>query len=158
MEFWNLIEKQNLSCIGKLKGMSSDLNESVEYAKSFINAQNWCDQITDSYLGLYEEGIITIVLFKIESKQLNVDDCIWSITGDIPPAYITCDSAIDPISALDGYIGAMDEWVEAVQKGESVDELIPVNVEPTEEYADMLKSRLDLLFENIVKPHDAIIN
>ncbi|MCP4321039.1 MAG: hypothetical protein GY787_04165 [Alteromonadales bacterium] len=152
MDFWNLIDKQNLSCISKLNNISSDLNESVEYAKSFINAQIWCDQITDSYLGLYEEGIIAIVLFKIESKQSNVDDCIWSITGDIPPAYITCDSALDPISALDGYIGAMDEWVEAVQKGESVDELIPVNVAPTEGDAEMLKSRLDLLFENIVKP------
>ncbi|MEZ8255628.1 hypothetical protein AB6C79_23065, partial [Vibrio splendidus] len=135
-----------------------DLSESIEYAESYINAQNWCDQITDSYLGLYEEGIVTIVLFKIESEYSNVDDCVWCITGDIPPAYITCDSAVDPVSALGGYIGAMDDWVEAALKGKSVDELIPVNVAPTKEYAEMLKSRLDFLFENIVKPNDAVVN
>jgi hypothetical protein len=44
----------------------------------------------------------------------------------------------------------MSEWVDAVKNGRPVDELIPVNVPPTMEYADMLENRLNYLDTEIL--------
>jgi hypothetical protein len=43
-----------------------------------------------------------------------------------------------PYEALDGYIGAMEEWVEAAWLGKSVADLIPVNVPANPANAEML--------------------
>jgi Ni,Fe-hydrogenase III large subunit len=39
----------------------------------------------------------------------------------------------------------MEEWVESVFQGKSVEDMIPVNVPPEVEYAEMLKSRLEFI-------------
>jgi hypothetical protein len=44
----------------------------------------------------------------------------------------------------------MLEWVDAAEKGESVANLIPVNVPATKENANMLKARLDFLDAKIL--------
>jgi hypothetical protein len=72
------------------------------------------------------------------------------IVGDVPPAYITCHYAKTPYVALDGYIGAMEEWVEAAREGKSVADIIPVNVPATPAYAEMLGSRLKFLDKNVL--------
>jgi hypothetical protein len=39
----------------------------------------------------------------------------------------------------------MERWIEAVRAGTSLDNVIPVNVAPSRESADLLSSRLDLI-------------
>jgi len=78
----------------------------------------------------------------------------WVIVGDIPPAYLTCDQCPNPATALDGYIGAMLEWVDAAEKGEPVAELIPVNAPATRENAQRLKTRMSFLEENILSEYE----
>jgi hypothetical protein len=39
----------------------------------------------------------------------------------------------------------MERWVNAVRAGASLNNVIPVNVRPSREYADMLSSRLDYI-------------
>jgi hypothetical protein len=46
------------------------------------------------------------------------------------PAYMVTEQTPNPACALKAYIVLMRQWVEAVMKGESVEDLIPVNVEP----------------------------
>jgi hypothetical protein len=41
-------------------------------------------------------------------------------------------------------------WVNAVCSGDSINDLIPVNVPPERNYADMLNSRLDFLRKNFI--------
>lgn len=68
-----------------------------------------------------------------------MDEWIWILVGDLPPAYITCEESPNPASALDAYIGAMDEWVNAAKNGISTNGLIPANVAPTPENAEALQ-------------------
>ncbi len=72
------------------------------------------------------------------------------VVGDLPPAYITTEDAPNPATALDGYIGAMDDWVKAAKAGQSVADLIPVNVSPTVENAKRLESRLRFLDKEVL--------
>jgi hypothetical protein len=53
-------------------------------------------------------------------------------------------------SALEGYMFEMTKWVEAIEQGKSVEDLIPVNAPPTAEYADPLRRRLDFLRSEIL--------
>lgn len=75
---------------------------------------------------------------------------MWVIVGDLPPAYIVCDNAHTWQEALDAYAVEMMEWVKAVKEGRSIEDVIPVNVPPTVEYADMLESRCNLIWELFV--------
>jgi hypothetical protein len=125
----------------------SDMHvEASKYLRSF----DWCEEILKSYYGIGVGGIFGVFLFKIEPKSKDVDDWIWIIVGDLPSAYITAEESPNPACALDAYIGAMSEWVDAVKNGRPVDELIPVNVPPTMEYADMLENRLNYLDTEIL--------
>ncbi|TPI47412.1 hypothetical protein FJW05_10520 [Mesorhizobium sp. B2-9-1] len=72
------------------------------------------------------------------------------IVGDVPPTYIPADDAATPFEALDGYIGALEEWVKAARQGKSVAKLIPVNVDANPTNAEMLAGRLKFLDERIL--------
>jgi hypothetical protein len=74
------------------------------------------------------------------------------VVGDLPPAYLSSEYAKSPKDALDGYMGEMLAWVEAVEKGEPTDELIPNNGAPTLANAKTLRSRLEFLGREIL-PH-----
>jgi hypothetical protein len=121
-----------------------------ERACKYLLSHSWAAAIEQEYLGGGIDGILFIFLFKIQPARVGVDSWVWVIVGDIPSAYITCDECKTPYEALDGYIGEMEQWVEAVRAGKSVAELIPVNVPPTAKYAEMLSQRLDFLEENIL--------
>jgi hypothetical protein len=89
-------------------------------------------------------------LFQISPARQDVDEWVWVIVGDLPPAYITCEDSPNPACALDAYIGAMSEWVVAASSRSSVVELIPVNVEPSKENAERLRLRLKFIDDNIL--------
>lgn len=129
---------------------SLDLERAIAEARQFIGFYNWVEAIKAEYLGVAFEGIVYVFLFAIERTRMDVDPWVWVIVGDIPPAYITCDHAKTPFEALNGYVGAMEEWVAAALQGASVAELIPVNVPPTHDNAQNLSRRLQFIDEQIL--------
>ncbi len=119
-------------------------------ARAFLEYYEWCKRITEEYVGFIYPGIVGVFLFRFIPSREGVDEWVWVIVGDLPPAYITCEDSPNPATALDGYIGAMQEWVEAAERGTATDHLIPVNVDPTPENAARLKVRLEFLDEKIL--------
>jgi hypothetical protein len=75
---------------------------------------------------------------------------LGSAVGDIPPAYLSSEYARSPKEALEGYLAEMGVWVKAVENGDAVDDLIPVDGAPTMENARALKSRLTFLESEIL--------
>ncbi len=142
------------SCVDLIEEISdslpNDLLEKLGEAKTFLRSFRWVSTIDQAYLGDHVEGIIGIFLFKITPKLVGVDDYVWVIVGDLPNAYITVDDCPNPAAALDGYIGALEDWVSAVLNGEPTDELIPVDASESRENALALKSRLKFLDERIL--------
>jgi hypothetical protein len=97
-------------------------------------------------------GIFKVELDTAEAKRngLDIDEHIWILVGDLPPAYLSCEYARSPKDALDGYLGEMNAWVEAVEKGEPIEDLIPVNGAPTPANAQALRNRLEFLAREIL--------
>ncbi len=129
---------------------SGRLADCLRGAREFLLFYDWCREIREEYLGLYVDGIIGVFLFQISPSRVDVDEWVWVIVGDLPPAYLTCEDCPNPATALDGYIGAMSEWVEAASTGRSVAELIPVNVPATPVNAEKLRRRLEFLDERVL--------
>ncbi|WP_206532300.1 MULTISPECIES: hypothetical protein [unclassified Mesorhizobium] len=105
-----------------------ELDAARREARKYLEFYDWVSAIKGEYFGYGADGIIYIFLFEIVPGRPDVAQWIWVIVGDVPPTYIPCDDAKNPYEALDGYIGAMEEWVEAARQGKSVAKLIPVNV------------------------------
>ncbi|MBB6412206.1 hypothetical protein [Mesorhizobium sangaii] len=119
-------------------------------AREYIQFYDWGKNIKTEYFGYGAEGIVYIFLFEISPGRPDVPAWIWVIVGDVPPAYMPGDDVRTPYEALDGYIGAMEEWVEAARKGKSVAKLIPVNVPANPANAEMLGKRLKFLDEKVL--------
>lgn len=127
--------------------IDKEQNGLAREALAFIRGFSWCDAVLDLYEGIADPDILGVFLTRIRPARPDVDEWLWIIVGDLPPAYLVTDRAPNPACALDGYIGLMREWVNAAERGASVDDLIPVNVPPTREYAKMLGGRLRVLSE-----------
>ena len=139
---------------GESEEETKQLCEYLDEAKEYINYYSWHHGINNSYYGIGVGGIFAIFLFEIIPNREDIDNYVWVIVGDIPPAYITCEDAPNPACALDIYIGAMSESVQASIAGESVESLIPVNVPATPENGEMLKSRLEFLGEKVLSNYE----
>jgi hypothetical protein len=126
------------------------LKQTATEAYNFICGQDWCEHVDRQYLAYGVGGVVAVFFFQITPSAKDVDSCLWVIVGDLPPAYLVVDDSPTAADALDGYCSLMMEWVEAVEAGESVDELIPVNASPTIENAEQLKGRLQFLRSEVI--------
>ena len=150
-----MVKKNKLKSISEIQ--DSEVKELADEAAQFILSHKWCGDIKKGYLSFAISGFIGIFLFEIIPNQPEVDETLWVITGDLPPAYLVTDDATNWQEALGGYVYEMRLWVEAVRKGESLDEVIPVNVAPTLEHAKMVESRLQFIEDNMINvPYDSI--
>jgi hypothetical protein len=121
-----------------------------EEAVVYLNDQTWCTQIEKGWVGEEWGGILSIFLFKVLPSSRDIDDYVWVVVGDIPPAYIDIESAESVDEVLESYVYIMSEWVKRVEKGQSVDDWFPVSVPPEKKYAEMLKRRLTFIKNNIL--------
>jgi hypothetical protein len=137
------------------------LKEMFARARSYLSAFDWCRAIQECYVGeIAIGGVVAVLLFKIDPAQDGVDEWLWVIVGDLPPAYLVIDNAPTSATALEGYVDEMERWVEAVDAGEPIDDLIPVEtvdgtapLEPTSEVAEELRTRLRFLRERVLSDY-----
>lgn len=95
-------------------------------------------------------GVIAFFLFNIVPNAPDIDEWLWVVVGDLPPAYLVTDDAKTVNNALKAYIYEMRRWTQAVSEGKSTDDLIPVNVQPTIEAAKRLEERLAFLESEVL--------
>jgi hypothetical protein len=137
------------------------LHEMIEAGRSYVSRFEWCREVVECYVGdIAIAGVVAVLLLKIEPAHKNVDEWLWVVIGDLPPAYLVTDAAPNPAAALEVYVGEMERWVAAVEAGEPSDDLIPVHtssggeaLEPTPEVADDLKRRLRFLDDEVLRYH-----
>jgi hypothetical protein len=156
-----MIDTTKMVRLGELAASEVDDSEELEQygreATAFLQSHKWCGSIRQKYFDRGWAGILGIFYFKIEPASAAVDDEVWVVVGDLPPAYIDVKHCTNGAQALYSYVAAMREWVHQVKRGESVGEQIPVyyrfsrtEIEPTPEFADMLESRLKFVEEQIM--------
>jgi hypothetical protein len=119
-------------------------------ANDFLTAFRWCAGIKESFLAFDCGRVLGVFLSRIEPRFIGVDDHLWVVVGDVPPAFLVCDDAPDWVGALRCYVREMQRWVDAVRLNAGLNGIIPVNVSPSLEHAEMLSSRLGFIQEHLI--------
>ena len=119
-------------------------------AENYLRCFPWCKRIREIYYGDGYGGIVAVFLSRIESSRSNVDEWLWVIFGDLPPAYLVTDSCKSPSEALDRYVHEMSKWVQLAREARSSNDVIPVYVPASPENAADVERRMKFLQEVIV--------
>lgn len=136
------------------KIQNPEVREYAEEARDLIESQPWCRQVTAIRLAWATAGILGVFEVDLQPDSPGVDPTLWVVVGDLPPAYLVLDEAPTWRDALRGYIAEMSHWVHAVKNGLPLDDVIPVDVEPTLKHADMLAYRLSFIEKEIIDAPD----
>jgi len=117
---------------------------------AFLSGFPWARRNGNTWLGLCIPAVLGLFLVELDPPSADIDQSIWVVVGDLPPAYISSVYASSPREALECYIAEMRAWVEAVEEDKPVDNMIPVNGAATQANAAALQSRLSFLEKNIL--------
>ena len=119
-------------------------------ARDYLLSHKWCLGIGEMYFGVGLGGVVAVFPVAIDPVPTGVDEWLWVVVGNLPPAYLVLDDCPTPIEAVLTYISLMQAWVDLARDGVSSADVIPVNVPATTENAEMLQRRLDVLSATIV--------
>jgi hypothetical protein len=129
---------------------AEDCRDLVSAVHGYLATFAWAKPTGRIWVGECIPAVIGIFLVELEPSESDIDHFTWVIVGDLPPAYLSPVYAKSPREALNGYIAEMSAWVEAIERNQPTDALIPVNAAPTIENASSLKSRLNFLGREIL--------
>ena len=149
-----MVDRSRLKTINEIQ--NDEVKQLAREAENFLLSHSWCEAIENGYLSWAIAGVIGVFLFDIIPSRPKVDETLWVVTGDLPPAYLVTDDANTWSEALEGYVYEMSRWVNAVRGGSSLDDIIPVNVEPSIKYAEMLEGRLWFIQNRFIESSDMI--
>jgi hypothetical protein len=127
-----------------------------DQARVYIEGFRWCKEVRDSVLYLNLGSTLCIFLFEIENFASSEDNFLWIMVGDIPAMYLDVYGSKTTIEVLRRYNALAKDWISNVERGLSVDDCYPFNVEPTMEMADMLKKRVDFIEKTIIPNIDEV--
>ena len=130
------------------------LQEMLESAKNYVQSFSWCQSVQGSYFAGGVGGILAIFLFKISPARPDVDKWMWIVVGDVPPAYLPLEDCRTGEEVFDTYIDGMKRWVKLAREGRTAtpnDNVPPVNVPSTPEWAEALDGRLRSL-PDLIRP------
>ena len=122
-----------------------EVAEFARRAQQFLSGFRWCGRLLGAELAWAAAGVLGVFRMRISPARPDVDEIVWVVTGDLPSAYLAYEPQDTWQDALQGYVSEMQLWVDAAKSGETVADLIPVNVPPTPENAARLETRLDFI-------------
>ncbi|MDR3792652.1 MAG: hypothetical protein P4L03_04640 [Terracidiphilus sp.] len=124
----------------------------AEEAVNYIRTFDWCVEIHEIYFGDGVGGIVALFLFYVTIREFEKPEWLWVVVGDLPPSYMEFEAGHTPRAALLRYIEGVEEWLATPESERLSGDLIPIDVPPGSEFAEMLRSRMKTL-RSLVLPH-----
>lgn len=113
-------------------------------ALDYVSRHHWCASVVESFLGFGVADVVAVFLFRVRMST-EEEQVLWVVVGDLPTAYLVTDEIPTAAVALEVYADLMDDWVDAVREGTSLEGVFPVAAPADEEHASMLESRTESL-------------
>jgi hypothetical protein len=122
------------------------LGELERRATAFVKSHRWAPPVKELLLAFGIGRVIGLYLVRFEhgifSGEGNGRQETWIVVGDLPSIYFATEGSETRAAALCTYCDIAEAWADAVLAGDDLSECFPIPVEPTEEHARMLKSRI----------------
>jgi len=119
-------------------------------AWAYLESFSWCGGVLDCRLAFGVGGVVGVFLLEIAPLG-DADPQLWVITGDLPPLYLSTVDFGSAHDALHAYVGERWAWARCVEAGgQPGEDVAPVGVEPTIEFARDLRVRLEFLEKNVL--------
>ena len=137
------------------------INENIEYfddiiklsveAKNYLNSFDWCRNINRGWLAQEWGYVLCVFYFEITPRpDSKADNFVWIVVGDLPTVYIDIESATNVKEVLESYIFLMQDWIDQVNNGKSIDNCYPIEVKPTKKMAKMLEGRIKIIKDDFI--------
>ena len=124
------------------------LRQMLDEAERYLLSYSWCDSIIRAYFGGGVAKSLAIFLFNISPARPDVNEWIWIIVGDIPPAYVPLEDCESAMEAFETYIDGMKRWAVLAREGRvgtPEEGVPPVNAPATPEWAEKVEMKLRVL-------------
>jgi hypothetical protein len=135
--------------VGEDDEETAQLKQSLEEARNYMKSHPWCRSIKREFFGLGIGGVVSVFLFEILGGP-GVDDCLWVVCGNLPPAYLVVDNAGTPSEALNVYCSLMDDWIAVARRNGDLSQVFPISADPTEDNATLLEKRVAFLRREVI--------
>lgn len=132
------------------------LTELAHEVRSYLEHHSWCEQVHDVW---FADGFRYAAVFYAKIAPLGgADPEMFVIVGDIPPLYIDLDGCDSAQEALEIYVDLMLQLCDAYDRGESLEDLPPLQerlswnvLEPDSELIDMLRGRMEFIRKHLIE-------
>jgi len=119
-------------------------------AWDFVGSYRWTPPIADLVLAFGVAPILGLYLMRFEPGGRPEDAERWVVVGDLPPMHFETDDTPTPVLALHLYCAIAEDWADNVLEGRDLSDSYPIEVAPTQEYAEMLKGRIDFITRELI--------
>lgn len=127
------------------------LRDMARHAAEVLIPQPWASPIERQLLAFGVGGVLALFLFTLAEPIEESDSReLWVIVGDLPRAFLNADGLPTPAAALTYYCERMQDWADRILEGRSLEGAYSIAAEPTVEHANMLKSRLAFIREELI--------
>ena len=124
--------------------------EARRYAEGF----RWAPPILEVTLAFGVGPILGLFLVRFTHEilggELEGETEVWVVVGDLPSMCFETENAPTAALALRLYCAIAQDWADNVLAKRDLTESYPIPVEPTEEHARMLKSRIELIRRELI--------
>lgn len=123
-------------------------------ARGILESQAWVPGVESLLLAAGIGRVIALYLARFPRPALIQPevwrDEMWMVVGDLPTVIFTTDASPTRADALRTYCEICAEWVEAARADGDVSGCYDMGVEPTEEHARMLESRIRFIRDVLI--------
>lgn len=74
--------------VAKSSGSGHEVAGMFDDASNYLRSFAWCLGIEEAFLGIGIPGVVAVFLVRIVPAGSNIDEWLWTVVGDVPPAYL----------------------------------------------------------------------
>lgn len=122
----------------------ADAADMAVSALRYLESFKWFPDASAITWGTGVPGCFAVFQIRL-TRPVEEDTELWVVVGDVPSAYLVVNEGEGAIDALRNYCDLMDDWCNAASEGRNLDEVFPVDAEPSPENVTLLRSRLEFI-------------
>lgn len=124
---------------------NDDALSTYDQAMNFILSRDWCLSIRETYVGIFNPGLVSVFLFRVNSARQDLPEWAWVVVGNLPHLCMTVANRRNPAQALASYIDQLDVWSQAALNSQTI-EGMPSDVVPaTPEWGESINHTVSYL-------------